>query len=84
MRERVLRRLGDWIVWCSLLAVGFLVGHWWSANGDELVRRLAAWSTPAPGPDPPIARAKLGPRKQAMFDRMEKARDAAEKARDAR
>jgi hypothetical protein len=29
-------------------------------------------------------KAKLGPRKQAIFDRLEKAKAAAEKARDAR
>ena len=43
---RVIRRLGDWVVWLALLSIGFAAGFWCSEHGRDLVSRMAAWSNP--------------------------------------
>jgi hypothetical protein len=80
MGRRIIRRIGDWLVWLALLAVGFAVGHWWSEHGHDWMARVAAWSERPAGPEPAIEKAELGPRKRAYLDRIERAAGKAEGA----
>lgn len=71
-RMRIARRLADLCVWCLIVGAGIFVVAWWADNAPEVIKRMAAWSLPAPDVSRPPEPARLGPRKKAYFDRIEK------------
>ena len=72
-QRRIARRLADFCAWGLIVGAGIFVLAWCAEHGPAVFGRIAAWSSSAPDASRPPQPVKLGPRKRAYFDRVERA-----------
>ena len=62
------------LIACLVFLFGVISGNWWELGGRaEVMSRLAAWSVRPANPNRSPVPAKMGARKRAYFDRLERA-----------